>query len=159
MRTVLLAPGLADRLRTESRQGYPDEVCGFLLSGSDEADGPLRRVRAVEPAPNSFAGERRRRFVILPDELQAAEAGAESRGEAIGGFYHSHPDHPAVPSAFDTEHAWPWYTYLVLSVDRHGAGEIAAFELEATSRRFRACPFELAEPPAAGAPVPVPGGC
>ncbi len=158
MRTVLLAPGLADRLRTESRRGYPDEVCGFLLTGSDEADGPLRRVRAVEPAPNSFAGERRRRFVISAEELQLAERRAEDRGKVVVGFYHSHPDHPAAPSEFDTEHAWPWYTYLVLSVDRHGAGKIGAFELEAATRRFRNCPFELAEPPAAVAPVLVPGG-
>jgi proteasome lid subunit RPN8/RPN11 len=57
----------------------------------------------------------------------------------VSGFYHSHPDHPALPSAFDTEHAWPWYTYVVVSVDAHGVRGVGAFELDAERQRFLPC--------------------
>jgi proteasome lid subunit RPN8/RPN11 len=154
MRAVQLPGIVLDRLRQESLAGYPDEVCGFLLARADAADGAVRGIRATEAAPNAYAGERRRRFVIPPEELHLAERRAESRGEVVVGFYHSHPDHPAVPSDFDAEHAWPWYTYLVLSVDRRGAGEAGAFELDAASGRFHPC--SLTAPTDAAVPVLAP---
>ncbi len=152
MRTVHVDSQLLARLRAEGRAGYPEEVCGFLLAAADEVEGPQRTIRAAEPAPNSSASERRRRFVILPEELRQAERRADARGQVVAGFYHSHPDHPAIPSAYDAEHAWPWYTYLVLSVDQLGAGETGAFELEATIRRFDSCRL------AVRAPAEAPGG-
>jgi proteasome lid subunit RPN8/RPN11 len=159
MRTVRLPLALSDRLQDAARAGYPEEACGFLFSDAADADGPARLVRSAEPAPNVSDGERRRRFVIAPDELRAAEARGALRGEVVSGFYHSHPDHPAEPSAFDTEHAWPWYTYLIVSVDATGGTSVAAFELEADGRRFVPCPLGTATPAdgaAAGASVTAP---
>ena len=52
------------------------------------------------------------------------------------GFYHSHPDHPALPSPFDEEHAWPWYSYLVLAVDHGTPGALGGFELDPDRRTF-----------------------
>jgi proteasome lid subunit RPN8/RPN11 len=80
--------------------------------------------------PNTTNGERRRRFLIGPDEYRAAEAHASETGGDVIGFYHSHPDHPAVPSAFDLEHAWPNLSYVIVSV-RAGRPE------EARSWRLR----------------------
>ncbi|HYA10989.1 MAG TPA: M67 family metallopeptidase [Thermoplasmata archaeon] len=134
----------------EARASYPDEACGFLLSKAADADEPLRAVVGTEAAPNEVDGERRRRFVITAAGLRAAEARATARGEVVSGFYHSHPDHPARPSAFDTEHAWPWYTYVVVSVDRAGACDAGAFELAAEGGAFRRCELRL------GADVPAP---
>jgi proteasome lid subunit RPN8/RPN11 len=136
MRSVRVPQELIDRVSAEARASYPDEACGFLLSAEGDSDGPRRTVSSALPAPNEFDGERRRRFVISPTALRLAEETAAVRGEVVVGFYHSHPDHPAIPSAFDAEHAWPWYTYLVVSVDATGVRGVGAFELDAERRSF-----------------------
>ena len=45
---------------------------------------------------------------------------AESRASALDGellgFYHSHPDHPARPSQYDLDHAWPNFAYIIVAV-------------------------------------------
>lgn len=92
---------------------YPDEGCGFLVGARRERE---RLVEEVKPAPNTVEGARRTRFVIHPRELLRLEDALEGSGREILGFYHSHPDHPAAPSEFDREHAWPTYSYVVISV-------------------------------------------
>lgn len=143
MRTVRLSRELLARIERAARDGYPEEACGFLFSAEDGADAPARTVRSVEAAPNVVEGERRRRFVISPAELRSAEVRASTRAEVVSGFYHSHPDHPALPSAFDTEHAWPWYTYLIVSVEAGGVRAIGAFEFDERPRRLVPCPVEI----------------
>ena len=91
---------------------------------------------SVEPMANQVEGPRVRRFIIRPEELRRFEKALEGTGEAVVGFYHSHPDHPAVPSLFDQDNAWPWYTYLVISVDHGHADEVGTFELDPEERRF-----------------------
>lgn len=142
MRPVRLGPALAESMKDHARQTYPDECCGFLISEPDP-DGPsrLRTIVAVEPAPNEYEGERRRRFLVRADELRAAELRFEGSGRIVAGFYHSHPDHPARPSQFDQEHAWPWYTYIVLGVTSRSAEEVRAFELDADRRLFAEVPI------------------
>jgi proteasome lid subunit RPN8/RPN11 len=95
-----------------------------------------RSILATIRASNEFDGERRRRFVIRPQELRAAERSVESSGRVVVGFYHSHPDHPARPSQFDQDHAWPWYTYVVVAVTSSSVAATAAFELDPDSRTF-----------------------
>lgn len=146
MRSLLLRRDSLEAIEHDARHAYPDEACGFLCSEADAADAPSRRITTVETAANAYAGERRRRFVITPEELAAAEVRAGARGELVSGFYHSHPDHPALPSAFDTEHAWPWYAYLVVAVDRRGLCSAAAFELDAEALRFLPRTLELYSP-------------
>ena len=154
MRSVALRPGVLDTVEREARQAYPDEACGFLFSEASGSDATVRRLVAARPAPNEVTAERRRRFVISADGLRSAEIAASERGEVVTGFYHSHPDHPAAPSAFDTEHAWPWYTYLVVSVDRAGACDAGAFELD-DGGTFRRCDL-LPGPTTAPPPLPAP---
>lgn len=103
---------------------YPDECCGALI-------GQPGRVVEAFALPNTTSGERRRRFLIGPEEYRAADARARETGSDVIGFYHSHPDHPAIPSAFDLEHAWPNLSYVIVSV-RAGRPE------EARSWRLRA---------------------
>ncbi len=150
MRAVRLPEELLLALQDHARATYPDECCGFLLAresteAATEVAAGSREIVRIEPAPNDFDGERRRRFLLRPDELRGAEARAAERQEVVVGFYHSHPDHPARPSLFDQEHAWPWYTYLVVRVTARGAGDVGAFELDPLSREFREVPFATAE--------------
>ena len=52
------------------------------------------------------------------------------------GIFHSHPDHPALPSAFDLEHAWPYYSYVIVSVLQREVEETRAWRLAADRSRF-----------------------
>ena len=153
MRTVKVGRKLLEAIEREARASYPDEACGFLLARTAGLDGAVRTVVSTEPAPNEVDAERRRRFVISAAGLRADELQAGARDQAVCGFYHSHPDHPPLPSEFDTEHAWPWYTYVVVSVDGRGACDAGAFELEADGGRFRRCEM-LVEPADPSPPSP-----
>ncbi len=141
MTVANLAPGLVEAIARHGEETYPDECCGFLVGTASDEE---RHVTRIERATNEYAGERRRRFVIRAEELQRIEEGLEGTSLFVLGFYHSHPDHPARPSAFDQDHAWPWYVYLVQNVERGRAGEIGAFELQAEAREFRAIPLRPA---------------
>ena len=160
MRPVTLGPGVLGVIEREARDAYPDEACGFLFSEAGGDDASVRRLVGARPAPNEVTVERRRRFVISAEGLRSAESTASERGELVAGFYHSHPDHPAAPSAFDTEHAWPWYTYVVVSVDRAGACVAGAFELDdgGTFRRCDLLPASGGTSVAAPAPLRPPVG-
>jgi len=158
MRAVVLPSGLLDAMASHARSVYPDECCGFLIARADPLDPKSpRAIVAVEPAPNEYAGERRRRFLLRPEELRAAERRVEGTDRAVAGFYHSHPDHPGRPSEFDREHAWPWYTYIVLGVDAGGLREARAFELDPEALEFREMALTL-ETAARPLPPPVAGG-
>lgn len=134
---VALPENALAALRDHARAAYPDECCGFLF---ERTDGPARGPRAVvrvSRATNEQDDERHRRFLIRPEELRDAERHANARGEVVAGFYHSHPDGPPSPSRLDEENAWPWYTYVVLSVGANAVGEVRAFELDPDARAFR----------------------
>jgi proteasome lid subunit RPN8/RPN11 len=110
---------------------YPAECCGVLL-GNEAGDvkrvaevAPLvnlRRdpVRAQEymPLRNPDRESERNRYLIDPNEQLRMEKDARARGLAVLGYYHSHPDHPSRPSEYDREHAWPWYSYLIVAVEK-----------------------------------------
>ena len=109
-------------IRRHASGAYPVECCGALL----EAGGII--VEAF-PLANTTAGHPRRRFLVGPDDYRAAEARAQERRGTLAGFYHSHPDHPARPSAHDLAHAWPNLIYLIVSVQAGAPGEIACWRL------------------------------
>jgi proteasome lid subunit RPN8/RPN11 len=146
MRSVTVRAGILASVRRFAAAAYPEECCGFLFAPAQPANGaPPREIVDVVPAANEVEGERRRRFIISPKELQRAEERAASAGQVVAGFYHSHPDHPARPSRFDAEHAWPWYTYLVVSVDRTPrAHEVGAFELDPERQEFAPVDLQIA---------------
>jgi cysteine synthase B len=97
-------------IREHGAEAYPDECCGVLIG--DEAGHVLEAF----PLLNTTTGERKRRFLIGPDDYRVAEARAREVGSALIGFYHSHPNHPAIPSTFDLDHAWPNMHYVIVSV-------------------------------------------
>jgi proteasome lid subunit RPN8/RPN11 len=137
VKQVAVPKALMNEMGAHARESYPDECCGFLLAPAQVDRGePSRTIQALERARNEFDGERRRRFLISPDELRDAERRAERSGQLIVGFYHSHPDHPARPSQYDQEHAWPWYSYLILSVTADGVPAVGAFELDPDTSVF-----------------------
>jgi proteasome lid subunit RPN8/RPN11 len=117
-------------IRRHGERAYPDECCGALIG--DRA-GETGEAYALS---NTTDGERRRRFLVGPREYREAEARAAATHRELVGFYHSHPDHPAVPSAFDLEHAWPNLSYLIVSVRDGRAAEARSWRLRADRSGF-----------------------
>ena len=135
---IKLSAGLVEEIKRHAEQEYPHECCGLLL-GSFADDG---RKRVAEVLPISNAREesaRHNRSLILPEEYARAERLYAGRNLGVVGNYHSHPDHPAVPSEFDLEHLAPWPTmsYVVVSVREGKAVELRSWELEADRSRFK----------------------
>ncbi|HUS13151.1 MAG TPA: M67 family metallopeptidase [Pyrinomonadaceae bacterium] len=124
-----------DEIARHAESDYPYECCGLLL-GSFEAPGlkSISQIYAISNAREEQA--KRNRFLIRPEELLKGEQYAAERGLDVIGFYHSHPDHPAVPSQYDLEHAWPVYSYIVMSVMAGVAGDLRSWEMESDRSTF-----------------------
>jgi len=121
-------------IRRHGIQDYPYECCGLLLGRY--ADG---RKFVSETYPISNAREesaKRNRFLITPDELLRGERYAREHDLEVVGFYHSHPDSPAVPSQYDLEHAWPTYSYIIVSTSADEARDLFSWEQEPDRSRF-----------------------
>jgi len=124
----LRLPGaLADEIRRHGELAYPAECCG-VMAGKVEPSGRKEVLRLV-PAVNRRTDDPHR-YLIAPDELRRHEALLRADGLEIVGYYHSHPDHPAAPSAFDVEHAWPWYSYLIVRIDQGRGADLASWTLD-----------------------------
>lgn len=120
----------ATLLREIARHGettYPEECCGIVLGR--ETDG-VRSIERLMPIDNQWDSvDRGERFLIDSRDVLRAEREGRQAGLDVLGFYHSHPDSPARPSEFDREHAWPWYTYLIISIEAGRAGPLNGWQL------------------------------
>lgn len=94
-------------------------------------------MASVRRAKNVVETNRMRRYVIDPLEQLAAEKETRATGNEILGFYHSHPNHPAEPSEFDRSHAWPWYSYVILSIVDGKPADLRAWFLDAETSVFK----------------------
>jgi proteasome lid subunit RPN8/RPN11 len=142
--TLLLPSAVIGEIRRAAEQAYPEEAAGLLLGTLE--DGGLRRIGEVVSLANRWeSGARDHRYRIEPRDLMAAEDRAEQSGLMTLGIFHSHPDHPAQPSVFDLEQAFPFYTYLITRVDRGSALESRAWRLAEDRSRFDEEALEVAE--------------
>jgi proteasome lid subunit RPN8/RPN11 len=124
--TLRLPGALADEIRRHGEAAYPAECCGAMVG---RAEGAAKEVLRLSPAVNRRTDDPRR-YLIAPDDLRRLEREVREAGQEIVGYYHSHPDHPARPSAFDAEHAWPWYSYLIVRIDRGRGADMASWVLD-----------------------------
>ena len=108
-RACELSADVAAAIRRHGEETFPHECCGALVGTGDV-------VVAAVPLPNTTEEGPRRRFLVRPADYRLAEQQATERGAELLGFYHSHPDHPARPSQFDLDHAWPNFAYVIVSV-------------------------------------------
>ena len=122
-------------MRGHGERDYPYECCGLLVGRF--AAGGGKEVVETYPISNAREEEaKRNRFLIRPEELLRGERHARARGLDVVGFYHSHPDDEAVPSRYDLEHAWPTYSYVVVSVRQGRAVALRSWEMEADRSKF-----------------------
>jgi proteasome lid subunit RPN8/RPN11 len=123
---IHLSDALERELRAHGERDYPHECCGVMLG---TAKGDDKHVTELRPLPNVHEDGHERRFLIAPEEMFKLEREARSTGLGILGFYHSHPDHPARPSEYDREWAWPWYSYIILAVEQGKAATMTSWVL------------------------------
>lgn len=153
--------GALDVIRNHAEEGYPLEICGFLVGSAEGAartareawpvrnaweDDPAQRavmLAAMEEAGASASAERwgefseERRFLISPQDFLASDRRARQAGLELIGVYHTHPNHPAVPSDFDRDAAWPDWSYVILSVREGQVAETRSWVLDESGRAFR----------------------
>ncbi|MDR0289700.1 MAG: M67 family metallopeptidase [Treponema sp.] len=122
-------------IRIDGESVYPNECCGVLIGKIDNSG--VKKVKHTEAIHNAREdGEQYHRFLITPEDMLKAEQTARTMKLDVIGFYHSHPDHPAVPSAYDKDHALPFYSYVIVSVEQGKARELTSWELAADRADF-----------------------
>jgi proteasome lid subunit RPN8/RPN11 len=134
-----MAIRLSDEARAEIRghaaRDYPYECCGAMLGTVLHG---IKEVTALRPLENEHEEGHERRYLISADSMFRVEKEARDSGLSVVGFYHSHPDHPSRPSAYDREWAWPFYSYIIIAVERGVPAEMTSWTIEDEDSPFQA---------------------
>ena len=125
-----------EAIQAHGSEGYPDEICGLML-GNDHVVTDVRRAR------NIVVERSRDRYEIDPLDQIRIQREADAAGLDVIGYYHSHPDHPAQASRFDTERAWAGYVYVIVSIEKGKPVDANAFVAEADGGPFHDEPLEI----------------
>jgi proteasome lid subunit RPN8/RPN11 len=120
---IALDAAVDEAIRRHGEETYPHECCGALV-------GRGGRVTTTVPLPNTTEEGPRRRFLVRPSDYRMAESRATELSGELLGFYHSHPDHPARPSQYDLDHAWPTFAYVIVAVAAGRAGDMTVWWLK-----------------------------
>jgi proteasome lid subunit RPN8/RPN11 len=132
---LLLPPEHEEFVRAEGENAYPNECCGILIGEVDHSGVKIvKHTQAIHNARED--GEQYHRFLITPEDMLYAEQTARAMKLDVIGFYHSHPDHPAAPSDYDKDHALPFYSYVIVSVQQGKAQDLTSWELTADRAEF-----------------------
>ncbi|MBK9103315.1 MAG: M67 family metallopeptidase [Saprospiraceae bacterium] len=105
---------------------YPNEACGFLLGTQVQKKRDITHLIKVD---NQSSENQRRRFVIDPLDYLKAERFATKEGLTLLGIYHSHPDHPAIPSVHDLEFAQPFFSYFIHTISEGKMTDTRSYRL------------------------------
>jgi len=127
-------------IRRHGQETYPHECCGALVG----RDG---HVVDTVPLPNTTEEGPRRRFLVRPSDYRLAERRASEAGAELLGFYHSHPDHPAQPSQYDLDHAWPTFAYVIVAVANGAARDMTVWYLKDDRSSFEEGNLQYGENP------------
>lgn len=119
---LALPQRVRDAIRAHGADAYPHECCGALI-------GRYGTVSHAVALPNTTEEGPRRRFLVRPSDYRDAERRASELGAELLGFYHSHPDHPARPSQYDLDHAWPFFSYVIVAVRAGVPEDITSWRL------------------------------
>lgn len=123
---LFIEPTVKEAMIKDALNSFPDECCGFLFGAEKENE---RTISEIVPVNNAKEGDKKRRFVISPMDYLKAERFAEERGLALLGVYHSHPNHPSLPSEHDRVAAQPYFSYIIISVNHNGFNDIRSWRL------------------------------
>jgi proteasome lid subunit RPN8/RPN11 len=127
---VTISKELLDAIIKHAQDSYPFEGCGILTGKGEE-------IIEVNFVQNKNADRKNDRYEIDPRDFLKIDRSASEKGYDIIGFYHSHPDHPALPSNFDVEHAWQGYIYIIISVANGKKNDVRAWKLSPENREIK----------------------
>ena len=127
-----------EAIEAHGAAGYPNEICGIMLGPPGQ-----RLVTDVRRARNIIVERSRDRYEIDPRDHIRTQREADAAGLDIVGYYHSHPDHPAQASVFDTERAWAGYVYVIVSIAEGKPVDANAFVADQDGGPFRSEPLEV----------------
>ena len=128
-RACVLEAGVAAAIRRHGEETFPHECCGALVGRGDHVVAAVALPITTEEGP-------RRRFLVRPSDYRLAEQRASELGGELLGFYHSHPDHPARPSQYDLDHAWPTFAYIIVAVAAGTARDMTVWFLREDRSSF-----------------------
>lgn len=132
---ILIDEKQIEEIKNHGEETFPFECCGLLI-GKFNDDGE-KEVLETFPIENAREAEAQyNRSLITPKDLMRGERYAREKGLDVIGNYHSHPDHPAIPSDFDLEHALPFWSYIIVSVMKGEAKDVRSWEMENDRSRF-----------------------
>jgi proteasome lid subunit RPN8/RPN11 len=135
---IRASESLLNDIRRQGELAYPAECCGVLAGRT----GPVKEVLLLRAVANGRTDDPHR-YLISSNDLRSVTRELALSGLEILGFYHSHPDHPAAPSLFDQEHAWPWYSYIIVRVDRGRSSDITSWVLNDDRSAMRPEPLDV----------------
>jgi len=140
IRPVQISAVLQQQIFTQLQGNYPNEGGGFLLGSRNEAV----HLQESRPVVNTFESEEQyHRYAMTPIDWARLEDEADAAGLTVVGYYHSHPNAPAIPSEYDRVHALPNFCYLITSVREGKAVECRAWWLSADRAQFLELPLTV----------------
>ena len=104
-----------DVMVQHARSTYPNECCGAMVG---TIEGDRKSVKVAVPLENAFNGAQNARYELRQEDLLRADSEARRQGMDLIGIFHSHPDCDAYFSKTDLENSCPWYSFLVLSIQK-----------------------------------------
>ncbi|GAB1422160.1 M67 family metallopeptidase [Anaerolineales bacterium] len=124
---VQLSRDVQKRIFEQLEANFPNEGGGFLMGRVEKDVIKIEQVRAVE---NTFeAEEQYHRYAMTPADWMALEDEADEQGLSLVGYYHSHPNSPAIPSQYDVDHALPNFVYIITQVQEQEAIDMRVYRL------------------------------
>lgn len=138
---IRLTAALQQRIFEQMEATYPNEGGGFLL-GTPQADGIT--VQDIIQIENVFEeAEQYHRYAMTPQDWARLEDEADERGLTLVGYYHSHPDSPAIPSIYDRDHALPNFIYIITSVQQGKSQDMRVWRLRHDRTQFDADTLDI----------------
>jgi proteasome lid subunit RPN8/RPN11 len=133
--TIVISTEQIELIYAHAENIYPEECCGILLG---KINGTLKTVTEAIPTINAWIKadsdkvdrNRNNRYSIDPQDIFTAQKRARELHIDIIGFFHSHPDYPAIPSTCDRSQAWEVYSYPIISVINGKVSEIKSWVLD-----------------------------
>jgi len=111
---IYLTGELLSQIHQHGENAYPEEGAGLMLGIEKDGERYVKKLLTLNNAREESA--RHNRYLLTAEDMLFGDQKAEASGLNIIGIFHSHPDHPDLPSDFDLEYAVPWYSYLITRV-------------------------------------------
>jgi len=140
---IKVKPDHVEAIKSHGESTFPYECCGLLLGRLVDGEKVLEETYAVANAKEE--GTKHNRFLIPPEAILKGERYAREKKLDVLGFYHSHPNAEARPSQFDLDHAWPFYSYIIVSVKGSKAQEMNSWKMAEDRSRFDSEPIVTLE--------------